>query len=451
MDPLDPIFIIAGKLNLLQLPANVQSATLLVILLCVLIVISFSIAGTQAAIFSLEDKEVDILKTKQQSSAKRILDLLDEPKEVFVSMLIAKTFCNICIIVLANYLINLYIPPEFLSNSWAIVLKFLAIAFVLLFLVEIFPRVWASQNNLRFAFEWPVLIMIVEGIHLILRRISNWIVSIADSVGRGVGAYKTEENSFQQLDQAIDIQTDENVSPEEKDIIKGIVKFGKISVKKAMRSRLYVSGIEYKTSFPELIEKIKELQYSRLPIYKENLDNIAGILNTKDLVPHLYENNSPDFDWHTKIRVPYFVPESKLIEDLLVDFQKKRIHFAVVVDEFGGTSGIVTMEDIIEEVIGDIKDEFDEEESGIKKIDDRNYIFEGRTMLHDVCKAIKLPIDTFDKVRGENESIGGLVVELLGELPKTDNVVTAGDFEFTVLETEKNRVKQVRVRVTNVD
>ena len=214
-----------------------------------------------------------------------------------------------------------------------------------------------------------------------------------------------------------------------------------------MRSRLYVSGIEYKTTYNELIEIIKELQYSRLPVYKENLDNIVGILNTKELVPFLYENNVSEYEWHSKIRPPYFVPESKLIEDLLVDFQKKRIHFAVVVDEFGGTSGIVTMEDIMEEVVGDIKDEFDQEESSIRKIDDNTFVFEGRTMLNDVCKAMKIPFDTFDKVRGENESIGGLVVELSGELPENNAVVRSGDFEFTVLETEKNRVKSVKVSI----
>ncbi len=447
MDPQDSILNITDKLALLELPANVQSTTLLVILLCVLIVISFSIAGTQAAIFSLDDKDVDVLKTKQQVSSKRILALLEEPKSVYVSMLIAKTFCNICIIVLANYLINQYIPPEYLSSEWAIALKFLAIAFVLLFLVEIFPRVWASQNNLRFALEWSILILFVEGIHLFLRRISKWIVSIADSIGRGVGANKADETSYHQLDEAIDIQTNDDTSPVEKDIIKGIVKFGKISVKKAMRSRLYVSGIEYKTTYNELIEIIKELQYSRLPVYKENLDNIVGILNTKELVPFLYENNVSEYEWHSKIRPPYFIPESKLIEDLLVDFQKKRIHFAVVVDEFGGTSGIVTMEDIMDEVVGDIKDEFDQDEISIRKIEDNTFVFEGRTMLNDVCKAMKIPFDTFDKVRGENESIGGLVVELSGELPENNAVVRSGDFEFTVLETEKNRVKSVKVSI----
>lgn len=215
-----------------------------------------------------------------------------------------------------------------------------------------------------------------------------------------------------------------------------------------MRSRLYVSGLSHSLSFDEVVAKVNELQYSRLPVYKDSLDDIVGILNTKELVPYLYTPQANDFDWLTILRPPYFVPESKLIEDLLLDFQKKRIHFAVVVDEFGGTSGIVTMEDIIEEVIGDIKDEFDDEEINIKKIDDQNYVFEGRTMLDDVCKAMKIPFDTFDAVKGDSESIGGLVVELLGELPVNQDEVVSGNYKFTVLETEKNRVKTIQVTLT---
>lgn len=228
--------------------------------------------------------------------------------------------------------------------------------------------------------------------------------------------------------------------------MKGIVKFGKISVKKVMRSRLYVSGVEYNTSFEALIKKVERLHYSRLPVYKGSLDEIAGVLNTKDLIPYLNDPTGLG-DWHVKIRPPYFVPETKLIEDLLLDFQKRHIHFAVVVDEFGGTSGIVTMEDIIEEVIGEIKDEFDDDDLMINRIDDNNYIFEGRTMLHDMCKAMRLPIETFDAVRGDSESLGGLINELSGELPHAGDVVKTGDFAFTVMETEKTGLKPQRLHL----
>jgi len=190
---------------------------------------------------------------------------------------------------------------------------------------------------------------------------------------------------------------------------------------------------------------VEELHYSRLPVFRGNLDHVIGILNTKDLMPYLDETT--DFAWHFLLRPPYFVPEQKLIEDLLKEFQQKRIHFAVVVDEFGGTSGIVTMEDILEEVIGDIRDEFDEEESPNRKIDENTFVFEGKTMLHDVCRLMKLPMDTFDSVKGESDSLGGLVLELAGKFPQINEEVHCGDFLFSVMQTEKNRISQVNVKV----
>lgn len=435
-------FLLLNKLLQTELQVTAQSSTVLVVVLLLLIFLSFSVAGSQAAIFSLSEKDIDLLKTRQQPAARRIIDLLDEPKEVYTSMVISKTILNICIIILTNYLVNQYTPPEYLHSGYSIALKWLLIAFLIIFPLEIFPRVWARQNSLRFAYEWPVLLFIVEIIHYILRRMSKGIVSVADGLGKVLGTDNAEANSLQEFDEAIDVQTDDEVSPEEKNIMKSIVKFGKISVKKVMRSRLYVSGIEYNMPFTELIEKIKDLQYSRLPVYKGSLDEIEGILNTKDLIPHLYDE---DFDWHSVIRSPYFVPDSKLIEDLLLEFQKKRVHFAIVVDEFGGTSGIVTMEDIQEEVIGDIKDEFDEDEINNKKVDDHTYLFEGHTMLRDVCRIMQLPVNTFDAVRGDNESLGGLINEISGELPHEGTIVYSGDFEFTVLEVERNRVKKAQV------
>jgi putative hemolysin len=212
-----------------------------------------------------------------------------------------------------------------------------------------------------------------------------------------------------------------------------------------MRSRLEVTGIDSSASFGILVKKVQDLHYSRLPVYKGSLDEVIGIINTKDLIPHL--NQADDFDWRPLMRTPFFVPESKLIADLLRDFQTKHVHFAIVVDEFGGTSGIVTMEDVMEEVIGDIRDEFDEEESRNRKVDENNYIFEGKTMIHDLCKTMHLPMFTFDEVRGESESVGGLVLEIAGEFPKVNDVIKSGNFEFTVLEVDRNRVQLVKVTV----
>ena len=268
-------------------------------------------------------------------------------------------------------------------------------------------------------------------------------MAIADSIGQRSGANEIQTASLRQLDEAIDIN-DADTSTEEKNILKGIVKFGNISVKQIMLFRLEVNGVEYNTSMRELLRKVEELHYSRLPVYKNSLDEIVGILNTKDLLPYLHQES---FDWHSLVRPPYFVPESKLISDLLKEFKSKRVHFAIVVDEFGGTSGIVTMEDILEEIIGDIRDEFDEEETQVRKIDEQNYIADAKIMLHDLCRAMRLPLNTFDEVRGESDSLGGLVLEIAGEFPGMNEVVQAGDFSFTVLEIIKNRLASVKITI----
>lgn len=442
MDSFSDIHFLNNLVSSSLLAINTQGSVLLFILLGVLLLVTFGISGAEVALFSLNNKDINVLKTKQHAAAKRITSLLEEPKEVYASLLIAGTFINISIIVLSNYLFDSFHVFEQLPYWLKVLCKALCIAFVLVFFGRLLPKVWATQNNVRFAYDWS---FVIEALHLLLRRISRWIVSLADGIGKRLGANKSEAVSIQELDEAIDIKTDEEASPEEKNIMKGIVKFGNISVKQIMRSRLDVNGIDYNSSFGDVVRRVEELHYSRLPVYRKSLDDVAGIINTKDLLAFLHEGDQ--FDWHPLMRQPYFVPESRPIEDLLKDFQQKRIHFAIVVDEFGGTSGIVTMEDILEEVIGDIKDEFDEEESGNRRLDNNNYLFEGKTMIHDMCKTMRLPMDTFDVVRGESESVGGLVLELAGEFPAVNTVINAGHFDFTVVETDNNRIRMVKVTV----
>lgn len=435
---------LTGYFSHVLLAINLQGNTILAITLVGLLLLTFTISGAEVALFSLNKKDVNMLKTKQHVTAKRIVTLLEEPKEVYATLLIAGTLVNICIIILSNFLISQFISFAKTGAILEILSKVIAIAFVLVFVGKIFPKVWATQNNLRFAYGSS---FIVEVLHLLFGRISKWLVKLADRIGKRVGADRTDAMSMKELDEAIDIKTDEEASPEEKSIMKGIVKFGNISVKQIMRSRLDVNGIEYNSSFGNVIKRVEELHYSRLPVYKDSLDEVVGIINTKDLLPYL--NEEENYDWHSLMRQPYFVPEPKLIEDLLKDFQLKRIHFAVVVDEFGGTSGIVTMEDILEEVIGDIRDEFDEEENGNRKLDSNNYIFEGKTMIHDMCKTMRLPMDTFDHVKGESESLAGLVLELAGEFPAVDSVTSCGDFDFMVLQEDNNRIQQVKVTINS--
>jgi putative hemolysin len=428
----------------LLLAANPQSAVFLVVLLLLLLVLSFIASGAEVALFSLQSRDVNVLKTKQHASARRIINLLEERKAVYTSLLMASTIFNISIIILANFLLSPILQFGIVHIIVPIDLDFLIkvviIAFIIVLIARILPKVWATQNYLRFAYSTSA---VVEALHLLFRRISVYMVALADSIGRQSGANQMQTASLRELDEAIDIN-DQNTTVEEKNILKGIVKFGGISVKQVMRFRLEVSGIDYDLPFSEVIKRVEELHYSRLPIYKTSLDEIVGIINTRDLLPHLSETA---FDWHSLIRPPYFVPESKPIRDLLKEFQTRRIHFAVVVDEFGGTSGIVTMEDILEEIIGDIRDEFDEDETAVRQLDANTYIADAKIMLHDLCRALRLPLDTFDAVRGESDSLGGLVLELAGSFPGPDEIVHSGDFGFTVLEIIKNRIASVKITI----
>lgn len=426
------------------LAATSQNTIFLFILLLVLLLLSFITSGAEVALFSLQSKDLNMLKTKQHAAARRIITLLDERKAVFTSLLIANTIFNIAIIVLANYLLHPLLNIGFVNIiipvNMDLFVKIVIITLVIVFLGKTLPKVWATQNYLRFAYSTSA---VVEGLHLLLRRISLRMVAIADSISEHSGANESEATSLRELDDAIDVNNVET-SVEEKNILKGIVKFGNISVKQIMRFRLDVNGIDYNMPSADVLRRVEELHYSRLPVYKGTLDEVAGVLNTKDLLPYIGES---EFDWRALIRPTLFVPESKLIKDLLAEFKSKRIHFAIVVDEFGGTSGIVTMEDILEEIIGDIQDEFDEDENTVRKVDDKTYVADAKIMLYDLCRTMRLPIDTFDAVKGESDSLGGLVLELAGEFPSVNESVKSGDFEFTVLEIEKNRIRSVRISI----
>lgn len=420
-----------------------QGTTVLVMVLFVFLFLSFVLSGSEVAFFSLTYKDINNLKSKQQPQYKRIVDLLEEPKVLLASLLIANSFINISIIIISNLLIDGMFNFENFNAVWIeFVIKVVVVTFLLVLFGEVMPKVLATQNNVRFAKDFGG---IVQAVSYAFAGMSRWLVKYSDIIERKLSNRVNGSYSLEELDHAIDLTTQNTASENEKNILKGIVKFGNITVKQIMKTRIDVHGIDHTIPFGELIATVRDLHYSRLPVYKEDLDNVAGMIHTKDLIAHL--NEPDDFDWHHLMRQPYFVHEQKFIEDLLKEFQAKRIHFAVVVDEFGGTSGIVTMEDILEEVIGEIKDEFDEEETGYKKLDDHNYLFEGRTMINDVCKIMDLAGDTFDQVKGESDSLAGLVLELAGEIPQPSKVVATGDFEFTVLEVEKNRIQKVKVTI----
>ena len=406
---------------------------LLLTLLC-----SFFISGYEVALFSLNKSDVDWMKTKSNRASKRVLKLLDEPKAVYVSLLTAGTFLNICIILLGNFILTeqlqLLIPQTTLF--WLTKVAVLSIGMI--FIVRILPKVWATQSNLRFALDaaW-----FMEGLHLVLRQPSLQLVSLADRIGQMAGADKTDK---QKLDDALDEDVPTNTTPDERNILRGVIRFGDITVRQIMKARLDVNGIEVNTPFEQLVQQIESLHYSRLPVYKESLDEIIGILHTKELLPYLRSGKS---DWTSLLRSPFFVPEQKPIEDLFQEFQQRRVHFAVVVDEFGGTSGIVTMEDVLEEVIGEIQDEFDEENTGLQRIDDFTFLIDGKTSLTEACRFMQQPIDTFDGVKGEADTVAGLVLELAEGFPKPEEAFVSGDFRFTVIHLENNRIQQVRIQI----
>jgi len=426
---------------LLLMVTNVQATTLLAAAVLVLLLLSFFISGAEMAFFSLTYRDINMLKTKQDTGWKRIDSLLEEPRALQASLMIANTLVNIAVIILTNFFIDqiLIIQPGNV-NMWVVYgIKLIIISFLIILFGQILPKVRASQNNLRSAYEASFL---VEVIFYMFKRISVWLLKVSDGVENLFGGKASRAYTHQQLELAIKSTIHEE---EEQRILAGIYKFPNITVKQIMRTRLDVNGIEYESNFQSLKRKVEELHYSRLPVYRKSLDDIVGIVHTKDLLPHL---NEPDnFDWHIVVRPPFFVHEQKHIEDLLKEFQNRHIHFAVVVDEFGGTSGIVTLEDILEEIIGDIRDEFDEEETGIKKIDENTYIFEGRTMIHDACKMMNLQEDTFDQVKGDSDSMAGLMLELVGEIPKVNDTATVGDFDFVALEVDRNRIRKIKVTI----
>lgn len=425
---------------------SAQGNTVLILILLLFLFLSFVVSGAEVAFFSLSTKDMNLLKTKQVPAYKRILDLLQKPKDFLAALLIANIISNIAIIFILNILLNNISVLHQVNALLAFFIKVLIISFIILLFCEVMPKIFARQNNLRYTKDF-VFLLVTEVVYAIFRKPGAWMVSYSDSIEKKFTARQAASTRIDEMYDVIETTNtgDDENSSKEKDILKGIVKFSNITVKQIMRTRLDVNGISYNTAFHELVKKIEELHYSRLPVYKDDLDEIAGIIQSKDILP--YMDSSDDFDWHFLMRQPFFVHEQKLITDLLNEFRQKHIHFAVVVDEFGGTSGIVTLEDIVEEVVGEIKDEFDEEESISGKIDDSNYIVEGRMMINDVCRLMKLPADTFDAIRGSSDSIAGLVLEIAGDIPQKGQVIHSGDFEFTVMETEKNRLQKIKITI----
>jgi putative hemolysin len=418
---------------------STSNATILIIAVLILLLMTAVTAGAETAYFSLSAKDINFLKTKEKASARIATQLLDQPKMLLATILVANNFINIAIVISTNMLVASMISPA-INPVIFFLIQVVCVTFLLVLFGEVLPKVYATPNNLRMAlFSAPFIRVLMS----IFKPISTMLVSSTTFIEGKIGT-KASNISSEDFEHAIELTVGHTATREEVNIFKGILKFGNITARQVMRTRLDVSAIDYDMTFAQVRAYCLEVGYSRLPVYKESLDKIAGVIHTKDFLLHI---DSDDFEWHTLVRQAYFVHESKLIEDLLKEFQQKRQHFAIVVDEFGGTSGIITLEDIMEEIIGDIKDEFDEDDLNYKKIDDFNYIFEGKTLINDVCRVIGVPFDAFDAVRGESDSLAGLIMEISGKFAAVNETITHEQYEFTVLAVDKMRIQRVKVSI----
>lgn len=418
-----------------------NGALVMLVAAFVFIILLFFISGAEVALFSLNYKDISVLKKKKHAAARKIVFFLENPKTLLGALTIANSFITIAIIILLNQVIEQMVSGN--NYSWVLIMliKILIIVLIVVLFGQVLPKVWASHYNLRFAYYSSFAVDIT---YSLFRGISKPLIKISDSLEQRFSGKNKPRVDGELLDYAIDALPEGEATQEEKKMLKGIRKFGNTTVKQVMRPRLEVSGIPINLSFLELMKKIEELHYSRLPVYENTLDEIKGVIHTKDILPY---TSLQDHNWQSMIRTTYFVHEQKMIEDLLQEFRSKHMHFAVVVDEFGGTSGIVTLEDILEEVIGEIKDEFDDEEPNFQRIDDQHFIIDGRMMINDMCRLIGLQVDTFDAVRGDSDSVGGLILEINEEIPKQNDVIKWNQFDFTITEVEKNRVKKVKLTI----
>lgn len=442
-----------SPITYLLLQASAQSTqsfsasvlTILLIIILVLLLLTAITAGAETAYFSLKAKDINYLKTKEQPAARQAVRLLDQPKLLLATILVANNFINIAIIITTNLLVHTLLPPN-IGTFTGFLIQVVAVTFLLVLFGEVLPKVYATQNNMRMAlFSAPV----ITTMNAIFSPISRTLVSSTTFIEGRLNSKKGHNNNLsnEDFEHAIELTVGHTATREEVNIFKGILKFGNITARQIMRTRLDVAAIQYDMTFPQVQAYAIENGYSRMPVYKDSLDMVAGVIHTKDFIPHTEDDA---LDWHTLIRPAFFVHEGKLIEDLLHEFQQKRIHLAVVVDEFGGTSGIVTLEDIMEEIIGDIKDEFDEDDPMFRKIDDHNFLFEGKTLINDMCRMIGIPSDSFEDIRGESDSIGGLILEISGKFPAVNATIAYQQYEFTVLEVDKMRIRRVKLTINEI-
>ena len=411
------------------------------VLAVVLLMLSAFASGSEVAFFSLSPNDLLELDESKSAADKKIKMLREESERTLATILITNNFVNVTIIMLCNYIFASVV--DFGNAVW---LQFLCVTVLLTFLLllfgEIIPKVYSRQSPLVFCRRT------VSGL-LVARKVFWPIENLLMRSGLLAKRVTHKEQhvlSVDDLEQALELTNNDEIK-EEKSMLEGIIRFGDETAKEIMTSRQDIVDLDIRTSFPDVIKCIVENNYSRIPVYQDTTDNIRGILYIKDLLPHLDKGTA--FRWQSLIRPPYFVPETKKIDDLLREFQENKVHIAIVVDEFGGTSGIVTLEDILEEIVGEINDEFDEEEKTFVRINKNTYVFEGKTLLSDFCKILDIDDDEFAEVEGEADSLAGLLLELKGDFPAIHEKIAYHHYSFEILEIEERRISRVKVVIQN--
>ncbi len=395
------------------------------------------ISAAEVALFGLSQTDLNEMQERDTSRGKLIVQLLEKPKKLLATILITNNAINIGIVLLFSSIGNTIFAN--IDGTWRFLLEVVVATFLILMFGEILPKIYANRNRVQFSY---FMALPLKGLNAMFTPLSAPMRSatlfLEDKLGKQKSSF-----SVNHLSQALELASEGDTTREEQRILEGIVTFGNTDTKQVMRPRIDIFALNEKMKFPEVLQEIKKNGYSRIPVFSENMDNVLGVLYVKDLLPYIERKT---FNWMSLIREPYFVPENKKLDDLLLEFQDKKNHLAVVVDEYGGTSGIVTLEDIIEEIVGDISDEFDDEDLIFSKLDDYNYVFDGKTALKDFYRVVKIENEEeFESKKGESETIAGFVLEISGSFPKRGEKVNFNKYQFIVESLDKKRLKRIKV------
>ena len=410
----------------------------------ILVVLSALLSGSEVAMFSISNKQRFDLEDQNKNANKRVLTLLKEPKKLLATILIANNFINVSIVMASNFVFNNLIIEGSISDTMNFIIQVIVITFLILLFGEVIPKVYANNYNLKFSKFMAIPLQLLKKLFY---PISQILVNSTNLIDKRIEKRK-ESIQANELEHALNLTVDSVDNEDEKKILEGIVKFGNTDVKQIMTPRTDVISFEITTPFNELMSELKEIKYSRIPVFEDSFDKIKGILYAKDLLGKM--NEKKNFKWPNLLREPKFVPENKKLDDLLKEFQEEKTHIAIVVDEYGGSSGIVSLEDVLEEIVGEITDEFDEEDINYKKLDELNYIFDGKTTLIDVYKLLEIDGGIFEKEKGESDTIAGFCIEQAGKILLKNEKISFDRYTITVEAADKRRIKKVKITINEV-